>query len=433
MSSTQLQDRLAALKQKLKASDSKSKLSHGEDLPRADTGAAELDRRQADGEQTGTVACDAPLGRRAQQTAELDTDTVALQRKVERLEANVKTHVHSRHQLQLELDAANQKLTVLKEQLITSQTDAEESGRQLLEETAKELGAQHANEVQRLSIKLHDRERIIQQLEQKAVQHAADLQHSLHAKDSMEQLQSRVLEAESAATVAQQAIVRLTHERDNLEAVVGELTYEAERVQKLQLSTCQAQEEAKQASEAAYHAQALAQGAQAEAAHERKRASELQVRCLQLEQQLTSLGSEFLSLQNHVERSSTELSRWQQSSVSPEDRDNITNALLALVKGESDPVNALEKIGELLKVEGSDLEELKAHGQHISRNKGFLQRFRRLPGPIVRDGDTARNTGGTDTATSGDQSIATSWASFLLTDDADAPASSNAQPKVGSS
>lgn len=74
---------------------------------------------------------------------------------VEHLEASVKEHVHSRHQLQSELDAANSKLTVLKEQLMTSQTDAEESGRQMVEETANELAARHANEVQRMKIKVH--------------------------------------------------------------------------------------------------------------------------------------------------------------------------------------------------------------------------------------------------------------------------------------
>lgn len=62
--------------------------------------------------------------------------------------------MHSRQKLEAEVDAVNQKLTVLKEQLMTSQTDAEESGRQMVEETANELRARHANEIQRMGAKV---------------------------------------------------------------------------------------------------------------------------------------------------------------------------------------------------------------------------------------------------------------------------------------
>lgn len=86
---------------------------------------------------------------------------------------------------------------------------------------------------------------------------------------------------------------------------------------------------------------------------------------------------------------------------------------------ESDAATALEKIGNLLKVEGSDLDELKIHGQHISRNKGFFQRFRRLPGRLLRDGDSRRSTDGTNEDRTGQRSIATSWATFLLTDESE--------------
>lgn len=52
------------------------------------------------------------------------------------------------------MDAVNQKLTILKEQLMTSQTDAEESGRQLVEDAANELRARHANEIQTMGVKV---------------------------------------------------------------------------------------------------------------------------------------------------------------------------------------------------------------------------------------------------------------------------------------
>ena len=94
-----------------------------------------------------------------------------------------------------------------------------------------------------------------------------------------------------------------------------------------------AKDEAKQATEAAYHAQAAAQGAQAEAEHERKRSSEVQLRCLQLEQQLASLGSEALTLQNLADEREIQLKKWQDSAISPDDRGSIVSALLALVKG----------------------------------------------------------------------------------------------------
>lgn len=81
---------------------------------------------------------------------------------------------------------------------------------------------------------------------------------------------------------------------------------------------------------------------------------------------------------------------------------------------DSDAATALERIGELLNVHGSDLQDLKVHGQHISRNKGFLQRFRRLSGRLIRDGDGSKSGDG---PTDDSSSIATSWATFLLTDD----------------
>jgi len=73
---------------------------------------------------------------------------------VAHLEANIKDSIRSKHQLQSELEVANQKLTVLKEQLMTSQTDAEECGRQIVEETANKLAARHANEVERMKSKV---------------------------------------------------------------------------------------------------------------------------------------------------------------------------------------------------------------------------------------------------------------------------------------
>lgn len=93
----------------------------------------------------------------------------------------------------------------------------------------------------RRDIQVQEQQRLIQQLEQKGAQQAAELKHSIHARNSVEALQKQVVEAEASASAAQQVIARLETERGNLEAVVGELTYEAERVQKLELSMCQAQ------------------------------------------------------------------------------------------------------------------------------------------------------------------------------------------------
>jgi hypothetical protein len=57
-------------------------------------------------------------------------------------------------QLQRELRSAQAKLSVLKEQLMTGQADAEESGRQMLEDATQELAAKHANELQHLHAKV---------------------------------------------------------------------------------------------------------------------------------------------------------------------------------------------------------------------------------------------------------------------------------------
>lgn len=89
-----------------------------------------------------------------------------------------------------------------------------------------------------------------------------------------------------------------------------------------------------------------------------------------------------------------------------------------------DAAAALQKIGEMLKVEGADLEELTVHGQHISRNRGFFQRIRRLPGQLLGDGDTEKPANSM-THSTGQKSIAMSWATFLLTDEADAAANTN--------
>lgn len=95
--------------------------------------------------------------------------------------------------------------------------------------------------IQSLCMQLQQNERLIQQLEQKAAQQAADLQQSTDARDAVQELQKRVMDAEASALSAQQTMTQLQSERANLEAVVGDLTYEAERVQKLELRVCEAQ------------------------------------------------------------------------------------------------------------------------------------------------------------------------------------------------
>lgn len=57
-------------------------------------------------------------------------------------------------QVQSELDGTRQKLEVMKEQLMTGQADAEETGRQILEQATHELHAKHALELQRVNAKV---------------------------------------------------------------------------------------------------------------------------------------------------------------------------------------------------------------------------------------------------------------------------------------
>lgn len=60
----------------------------------------------------------------------------------------------SESQVQRELDITRQKLQVMKEQLMTGQADAEETGRQILEQATHELHAKHALELQRVNAKV---------------------------------------------------------------------------------------------------------------------------------------------------------------------------------------------------------------------------------------------------------------------------------------
>jgi Skp family chaperone for outer membrane proteins len=57
-------------------------------------------------------------------------------------------------QLQQELDNTRQKLNVMKEQLMTGQADAEETGRQILEQATQEMIAKHALELHRVNAKV---------------------------------------------------------------------------------------------------------------------------------------------------------------------------------------------------------------------------------------------------------------------------------------
>ena len=57
-------------------------------------------------------------------------------------------------QVQRELDSTRQKLQVMKEQLMTGQADAEETGRQILEQATQELHAKHDLELQRVNAKV---------------------------------------------------------------------------------------------------------------------------------------------------------------------------------------------------------------------------------------------------------------------------------------
>lgn len=83
------------------------------------------------------------------------------------------------------------------------------------------------------------------------------------------------------------------------------------------------QEEAKQANEAAHHAQGAAFAAQQDLANERTRAQELQVRCFQAEEQCAKLVMEIQSLHAQADGRETELTQWQQHSLSPSNRQNI--------------------------------------------------------------------------------------------------------------
>lgn len=56
----------------------------------------------------------------------------------------------------LELEGTRRKLDIMKEQLMTGQADAEETGRQILEQAMQEMHAKHALELQRVNTKVQD-------------------------------------------------------------------------------------------------------------------------------------------------------------------------------------------------------------------------------------------------------------------------------------
>jgi septal ring factor EnvC (AmiA/AmiB activator) len=261
---------------------------------------------------------DSPLHREPLQDAQRD-----LVRQLQEANAELTKQLHQAQttasnreaQVQHELDSTRQKLKVMKEQLMTGQADAEETGRQILEQATQEMLAKHALELQRVNAKvgisdshqltrlceqlhLHARyctsavriispqlpslittcwnawqqERIfawentlllhahrcvlqmeeqnstISMLEQKLAQKQAEGKVASHNLASIETLQQRLSQKEASEAAARADCHRLqtdcaakAQQIANLEVAIGELTYAAERGQKLELSTCQAQ------------------------------------------------------------------------------------------------------------------------------------------------------------------------------------------------
>jgi chromosome segregation ATPase len=95
---------------------------------------------------------------------------------------------------------------------------------------------------------LEEQQRITVQLEERASRYEAETAAASRTSASLEALQERVVKAETAEATAQGHLQKLqadcaakAQQISNLEVAMGELTYEAERAQRLELSMCQAQ------------------------------------------------------------------------------------------------------------------------------------------------------------------------------------------------
>lgn len=97
-------------------------------------------------------------------------------------------------------------------------------------------------------MQLEEQKRLILQLEQKASQYEAESAAASRTNASLEAMQDKVAKSEAGEATAKEEMQRLqadcaakAQQVANLEVAMGELTYEAERAQRLELNMCQAQ------------------------------------------------------------------------------------------------------------------------------------------------------------------------------------------------
>jgi predicted RNase H-like nuclease (RuvC/YqgF family) len=98
------------------------------------------------------------------------------------------------------------------------------------------------------ALQMEEQNSTISMLEQKLAQKQAERDIASQNLASIETLQQQVSQLEASGAAAQAECARLqadcaakVQQIANLEMAIGELTYAAERGQKLELSTCQAQ------------------------------------------------------------------------------------------------------------------------------------------------------------------------------------------------
>lgn len=148
------------------------------------------------------------------------------------------------------------------------------------------------------------------------------------------ELQARVADADAqqaqhAATLA--ARDAAVEELNNLQAVMGELTYEAEAANRAQLDLHRATAQLLQAAEERATVERAAAEARQEVSRRTAEATELRLRCKSAEERAVALGDHALRLRSQLATAEARLSTLEAAALTPEDRRGVAETVVGLL------------------------------------------------------------------------------------------------------
>lgn len=380
-------------------------------------------------------------------TAELD----ALRTQVESFRGMVSQAEARAAQTQRELDAAQQevrrlrgahesatqKISILKEQLMSGQEEAEQASQHHLSETLRQAREEHARELRQWQQKVEDLQARMSVLQRSlqtvntqladASSHAAHVpgleERSQQLQQAAEHAEARAAAAEKARTAAESALAAKDTELSNLQAAIGELTYEAESAGRAQLLCRQLQARLDAAEAAQRQARVDLDAQQLQLQKQEAHAMEQRRRCEAAEAQCAALFEEGISLRGELAGARQHVQELQGCSISAESRRRIVELIRGICTRRVHALDAVAELSGLLALPDAEQAALlQSIPETSGANRGLLTRVARLPVRLLQ-GLGAPNQQTASTPQDGNPSIAADWATFLMEGETRAPSS----------